>query len=359
MNTSEIYDEFDEDEIESSEEKEKHIIFDFVIEKGQEPIRIDKYLMSRIAGSTRSKIQEAIDDECVIVNDKIVKQNYKVKPNDHVVTYSFREPPSTEILPENIPLEIVFEDDDILVINKPYNMVVHPGHGNWSGTLVNAVMYYLQEKNPSQKLLPRIGLVHRIDKDTSGLLVVGKTEKAVLALSDQFAKHTVNRLYYALVWGDVAEDEGRIESHIARHERFRKIFATYEEDEGKGKHAVTHYKVIERFNYVTLVQCKLETGRTHQIRVHMKSIGHTLFNDETYGGEKILKGTIYAKYKSFVENCFAICPRQALHAKTLGFIHPATGKQIDFESEMPSDIQAVLEKWRVYVKAKNLMEDRE
>jgi 23S rRNA pseudouridine1911/1915/1917 synthase len=357
MNSNIINTDFEEDESHDELVLEKHILMDFVIEKGQEPLRIDKYLMTKIAGITRSKVQQAIDDECVLVNDKIIKQNYKIKPNDHVLAYTFREPVSTEIIPENIPLNIVYEDDDVLVINKPYNMVVHPGHGNWSGTVVNAVMYYLQQKNPDAEILPRVGLVHRIDKDTTGLLVIGKTEEAVLKLSDQFAKHTVNRRYNALVWGDVAENEGTVDTYIGRHERLRKIFDTYDADEEKGKHAVTHYSVLERFNYVSLVECRLETGRTHQIRVHMKSIGHTLFNDETYGGNRILKGTVYSKYKTFVDNCFALCPRQALHAKTLGFIHPTTGKQIDFESELPSDMQAVLERWRVYVKAKNLLEE--
>jgi 23S rRNA pseudouridine1911/1915/1917 synthase len=357
MDNNMVNTDFEQDEFQEDGFLEKHIIFDFVIEKGQEPIRIDKYLMSKIAGSTRSKIQQAIDDECVVVNEKIVKQNYKIKPLDHIITYSFRAPISTEIVPENIPLNIVYEDDDLLVINKPYNMVVHPGHGNWSGTVVNAVMYYLQQQNPEREILPRVGLVHRIDKDTTGLLVIGKTEEAVLKLSDQFAKHTVNRRYHALVWGDVRDDEGTIDTYIGRHERLRKIFDTYDDADQKGKHAVTHYKVLERFNYVTLIECKLETGRTHQIRVHMKSIGHTLFNDTTYGGDRILKGTVYSKYKTFVDNCFGLCPRQALHARTLGFIHPTTGKQIDFESELPADISAVLDKWRVYVKAKNLLEE--
>jgi 23S rRNA pseudouridine1911/1915/1917 synthase len=344
----------EEDESLEDQPLEKHVLLDFVVEKGQEPLRIDKYLMSRIAGITRSKVQQAIDDELVFVNDKIVKQNYKIKPDDHLVAYTFREPVSTEILPENIPLNIVFEDDDVLVINKPYDMVVHPGHGNWSGTVVNAVSYYLQQQYPDQEQLPRIGLVHRIDKDTTGLLVIGKTEAAVNKLSDQFAAHTVNRLYYALVWGDVEGEGGTVKSYIGRHERLRKIFDVYQEDDGKGKHAITHYKVIERFNYVTLIECRLETGRTHQIRVHMKHIGHTLFNDKTYGGDRVLKGTVFSKYKSFVENCFAILPRQALHAKTLGFIHPSSGKQINFESALPEDMAQVLERWRVYVKAKKL-----
>jgi 23S rRNA pseudouridine1911/1915/1917 synthase len=332
----------------------RHVLMDFFVDKGQEPLRIDKFLMQRISNSTRSKVQEAIDDGNVLVNGHVIKQNYKVRPEDHVVAYTFREPESTEILPEDIPLNIVYEDNDVLIINKPPNMVVHPGHGNWSGTVVNAVSFHLQKQQPDQQQLPRIGLVHRIDKDTSGLLVVGKTESAVTHLMNQFSAHTVNRRYYALVWGDVEAEEGTVTSYIGRHERFRKIFDVYQEDDGKGKHAITHYKVIERFHYVTLIECRLETGRTHQIRVHMQHIGHTLFNDETYGGNKVLKGTVFSKYKSFVENCFAILPRQALHAKTLGFIHPATGLPVHFESALPDDMEQVLERWRVYVKAKKL-----
>nr|MBP6315124.1 RluA family pseudouridine synthase [Chitinophagaceae bacterium] len=354
MNTAILNTDLEDDELQDEQPKEKFIFFDFIIEKGQEPLRIDKYLMTKIANVTRNKVQQAIDDECVFVNDKLVKQNYKIKPNDHVVAYTFREPESTEIIPENIPLDIVYEDEDVLVLNKPFNMVVHPGHGNYSGTVVNALAYYLQQKSADKELLPRIGLVHRIDKDTTGLLVVGKNEQAVQHLSNQFMEHTVNRRYHALVWGDVEQNEGTVDTYIGRHERNRKVFTVYDKDDEKGKHAVTHYKVIERFNYVTLIECRLETGRTHQIRVHMKDIGHTLFNDATYGGDRVLKGTVFSKYKSFVENCFALCPRQALHAKTLGFIHPRTGKEMQFESEMPTDIQSVLERWKVYVKAKGI-----
>ncbi len=238
-------------------------------------------------------------------------------------------------------------------------MVVHPGVGNFSGTLVNAAMYHFQEQQNSASELPRVGLVHRIDKNTTGLLLLGKTEEAVIGLSKQFKEHTVQRKYVALVWGDVVEEKGTIESYIARHERDRKIFAAYKESDGVGKHAITHYRVLERFNYVTLVECVLETGRTHQIRVHMKSIGHTLFSDLPYGGNKVLKGTIFTKYKQFVENCFAMLPRQALHAKTLGFIHPRTGESMFFDSEMPEDFTKVLAKWRVYAKAKHLDEDIE
>jgi 23S rRNA pseudouridine1911/1915/1917 synthase len=345
----------EDEEINSDEEQIKHVLLEITVDPGQEPIRIDKYMLTKLAGITRNKVQQAIDDECVVVNDKVVKQNYKVKPGDKIVTYTFRQPESTEIIPENIPLDIVYEDDDVMVINKPYNMVVHPGHGNYTGTVVNALAYYLQQQNQDTDNLPRIGLVHRIDKDTTGLLVIGKNEKAVTFLSEQFKDHTVNRRYHALVWGDVVDEVGTIDTYIGRHERLRKIFDVYQTDDEKGKHAITHYKVIERFNYVTLVECRLETGRTHQIRVHMKHIGHTLFNDKTYGGDRILKGTVFSKYKQFVENCFGLLPRQALHAKTLGFIHPTTGKEMHFESDMPSDIEAVLEKWRTYSKAKQLM----
>jgi 23S rRNA pseudouridine1911/1915/1917 synthase len=342
----------EDEEINAEEESEKQIFLDIIVDKGQEPLRIDKFLLTKIAGLTRNKLQQAIDDELVFVNDKLVKQNYKVKPEDHIIAYTFRQPESTEIIPENIPLDIVYEDDDLMVINKPYNMVVHPGHGNYSGTVVNALSYYLQTDGDDPQL-PRIGLVHRIDKDTTGLLVIGKNEHAVKFLADQFKAHTVNRKYYALVWGDVAEDEGTIDTYIGRHQRLRKIFDVYEEGE-IGKHAITHYKVIERLNYVTLVECKLETGRTHQIRVHMKHIGHTLFNDKTYGGDRILKGTVYSKYKQFVENCFDIIPRQALHAKTLGFVHPTTGKNMFFESELPQDMKQVIERWQVFAKARKL-----
>ena len=345
----------EDEEISNEEQAEKHVFLDLMVDKGQEPLRIDKFLQTKVAGLTRSKVQQAIDDGLVLINDAIVKANYKVRPGDRMVAYTFREPESTEIIPEDIPLDIVYEDDDLMVINKPFNMVVHPGHGNYTGTVVNALSFYLQKEDEAAQL-PRIGLVHRIDKDTTGLLVIGKTEKAMNHLSEQFKDHTVNRRYVALVWGDVSEDEGTIDTYIGRHQRLRKIFDVYQPDEETGKHAITHYKVIERLNYVTLVECRLETGRTHQIRVHMKHIGHTLFNDKTYGGDRILKGTVYSKYKQFVENCFALLPRQALHAKTLGFIHPITGKEMYFESELPSDMKQVIEKWQVFAKARKLTE---
>ncbi len=354
INPTILNQDFEDEELGAEEEQERHILLDLIVDRGQEPLRVDKFLITKLAGITRNKVQQAIDDENIEVNGKVVKQNYKVKPLDHLVAYTFRAPESTEIIPENIPLTIEYEDEELLIINKPYNMVVHPGHGNYSGTLVNALSFYLQHEKESSDL-PRIGLVHRIDKDTTGLLAIAKTEKAINLLSEQFKDHTVDRKYYALVWGDVAEESGTIDTYIGRHLRLRKIFDVYEEGE-VGKHAITHYRVIERFNYVTLVECQLETGRTHQIRVHMKHIGHTLFNDKTYGGDRILKGTVFAKYKQFVENCFDLLPRQALHAKTLGFIHPGTGEKIHFESELPSDMQQVLERWRVYTKAKKLMD---
>lgn len=325
--------------------------FTFSIDKGQEPYRIDKFLMNRIEGATRNKLQQAINTGLVLVNNKEVKQNYKIKPFDQIVVYSDLSPESTEIVPENIPLNIVFEDEEILIINKPAGMVVHPGSGNYNGTLLNGIAYYLKQKNPdiSEETLPRFGLVHRIDKNTSGLLVLAKTDRAMRQLAKQFYDHTVKRHYMALIWGDLAEDQGTIVAHVGRNLRFRKLFEAYPEGD-HGKDAITHYKVLERFGYVTLVQCVLETGRTHQIRVHMKYIGHPLFNDDFYGGDKIVKGTIFSKYKQFVDNCFMICPRQALHAKTLGFVHPGTGKEVFFETELPQDISKVIEKWRGYVK---------
>lgn len=321
----------------------------FIAEKGQNPLRVDKYLMNYIENATRNKIQKAAKSGNIYVNEEPVKQNYKVKAGD-VVQVMFEHPPYEYLLtPENIPLDIVYEDDSLLVVNKPAGMVVHPGHGNYSGTLINALVYHFE--NLPNNSSERPGLVHRIDKDTSGLLVVAKTEHAMSHLSKQFFDKTSEREYVALVWGNVEEDEGRIEGNIGRHPKNRLQNTVYEGDDAiKGKPAVTHYKVLERFGYVTLVSCKLETGRTHQIRVHMKHIGHTLFNDERYGGEKVLKGTTFTKYKQFVENCFKVLPRQALHAKTLGFEHPETGKWMSFNTELPEDMQAGIEKWRNYAK---------
>jgi 23S rRNA pseudouridine1911/1915/1917 synthase len=348
----------DKEEINKNEAEENNDIseelyqrFIFNADKGQEPYRIDKFLMNRIEGATRNKLQQAINTGLILVNNKEVKQNYKVKAFDQIIVYSDLSPESTEIVPEKMNLNIVHEDDDILMINKPAGMVVHPGSGNYSGTLLNGVAWYLQNENPSisESVLPRFGLVHRIDKNTSGLLVLAKKDKAMRQLAKQFYDHTVKRQYVALVWGDLEKDQGTIIAHVGRNLRYRKLFEAYPEGD-HGKEAITHYKVLERFNYVTLVQCVLETGRTHQIRVHMKHIGHPLFNDDFYGGDKIVKGTIFSKYKQFVDNCFAICPRQALHAKTLGFIHPETEKEIFFNTELPDDIRLVIEKWRNYVK---------
>jgi 23S rRNA pseudouridine1911/1915/1917 synthase len=340
----------EEEHLESEELYEKLVL---KIDKGQEPLRIDKFLMTRIEGATRNKIQQAIDDEMVLVNEKTIKNNYKIRPLDKVVVYTSRAPEGTEIVPENIPLNIAYEDDAILIINKPAGMVVHPGSGNPGGTLVNGVAYYLKQQDPSlnENELSRFGLVHRIDKNTSGLLVMAKTQKAMTDLAKQFFNHTAHRRYLALVWGDFDKDEGTIVAHVGRHQRFRKFFTAYPDGE-YGKDAITHYKVLERFNYVTLVECRLETGRTHQIRVHMQMIGHPLFNDDSYGGDKIVKGTVFTKYKQFVENCFELCQRQALHAKELGFIHPITRKPVHFESELPDDMNAVIEKWRKYIVAK-------
>lgn len=322
-------------------------------DKGQEPYRIDKFLMNRIEGATRNKIQNAIEAGLVTVNGHTVKPNYRVRGLDEIIVFSYDSPESTDVVPEKMDLNIVYEDDAILLINKPAGMVVHPGSGNYTGTLLNGVSYYLQQQNPNidDNVLPRFGLVHRIDKNTSGLLIMAKTAKAAAHLAKQFFNHTVDRKYLALAWGDMEAEEGTVVAHVGRNQRFRKLFEAYPEGE-HGKEAITHYKVLERFNYVTLVECILETGRTHQIRVHMKHIGHTLFCDTTYGGDRILKGTVFNKYKQFVDNCFQICPRQALHAKTLGFIHPETQQKMFFESEVPPDMSQVIDKWRKYVKGK-------
>ena len=315
--------------------------------KGQNPLRVDKFLMNFIENATRNKIQKAAKDGYVWVNDAIVKQNYKVKAND-VIKVMFEHPPHEFLLvAEDIPLDIVYEDDVLLVVNKPAGMVVHPGHGNYSGTLINALIHHVDDLPANSSERP--GLVHRIDKDTSGLLLVAKTEAAMTHLSKQFFDKTSEREYVAIVWGNMNDDEGTIEGNIGRHPKNRLQMHVFPEGD-QGKDAVTHYKVIERLGYVTLVSCKLETGRTHQIRVHMKYIGHTLFNDERYGGERILKGTTFTKYKQFVENAFKILPRQALHAKTLGFIHPVTNEKMRFDSELPADMTNCIEKWKQYSK---------
>lgn len=326
----------------------------FTASEGQEPLRVDKFLMNFIENATRNKIQQAAKAGNVLVNDIAVKSNHKVKPSD-IVRVVLAYPPAENLLvAEDIPLNIIYEDDAVIVVNKSAGMVVHPGHGNYSGTLVNGLIHHIE--NLPSNTNERPGLVHRIDKDTSGLLVVAKTEFAMANLSRQFFDRTTERLYYALVWGNVEEDEGRIEGHIGRSLKNRLQMTVFPEGEF-GKHAVTHYKVLERLTYVTLVQCKLETGRTHQIRAHFKHIGHTLFNDERYGGDDILKGTTFTKYKQFVHNCFKVLPRQALHAKTLGFAHPTTGEFMRFNSEVPEDITACLEKWRTYSENSKAIEE--
>ena len=327
------------------EQDELYEHFKFTAAEGQDPLRVDKFLMNFIENATRNKIQQAVKAGSVLVNDKAVKSNYKVKAND-VVRVVLAHPPHENLLvAENIPITIVHEDDALIVVNKAAGMVVHPGHGNYSGTLVNGLIHHIENlpKNSNE----RPGLVHRIDKDTSGLLVVAKTEFAMANLAKQFYDRTTDRKYLALVWGNLKDDEGTITGHIGRSFKNRLQMDVFPDGE-HGKHAVTHYKVIERFSYVTLVQCKLETGRTHQIRAHFKFMGHPLFNDHRYGGDKILKGTTFSKYKQFVENCFKLLPRQALHAKTLGFEHPTQKKWLEFDSELPEDFEACLEKWRKY-----------
>ncbi|NHF60750.1 RluA family pseudouridine synthase [Flavobacteriaceae bacterium TP-CH-4] len=319
----------------------------FVAAKGQDPLRVDKFLMNFIEYATRSKIQQAAKSGNIWVNGIAVKQNYKVKAGDEVKVM-FEHPPHEFLLvPEAIPLNIVYEDDTLLVVNKPAGMVVHPGHGNYSGTLINALLHHIKDLPLNSNERP--GLVHRIDKDTSGLLVVAKTEEAMTHLAKQFFDKTSEREYIALVWGNVESESGTIEGHIARNPKNRLQMQVFP-DADEGKEAITHYEVLERFGYVTLVSCRLETGRTHQIRVHMKHIGHTLFNDERYGGDKILKGTTFTKYKQFVENAFKVLPRQALHAKTLGFEHPVTGEKMKFDSELPEDMVNCIAKWRDYSK---------
>ncbi|TCJ17432.1 RluA family pseudouridine synthase [Flaviaesturariibacter flavus] len=348
MSTNEI---IPNETVDSSDELYER--FTYLIDKGQEPLRIDKFLMGRIEGATRNKLQRGINAGMVLVNGKPVKQNYKIRPYDQIVVYSDVTPESTDVVPEPIPLNIMYEDADLMVLYKPAGMVVHPGSGNYTGTLLNGVSYYLKQQNPDldENVLPRFGLVHRIDKNTSGLLVLAKSDIAMRHLAKQFFDHTVKRRYQALVWGNMEEDEGTVVAHVGRNLRYRKLFDAYPEGD-HGKEAITHWRVLERFNYVTLVECVLETGRTHQIRVHMKHIGHTLFNDDTYGGDRILKGTIYAKYKQFVDNCFAILPRQALHAKTLGFVHPTTGAEMYFDTDLPPEMEEVIEKWRRYSKGR-------
>ena len=325
--------------------------FQFKVPAGQSPVRIDRYLTDKIENLTRNRLQNVAKAGGVIVNEKPVKSNYKVKPHDEIKIVLPYAPYENLLVPEDIPLDIVYEDEDVVVVNKPAGMVVHPGHGNYSGTLLNGLIYHFENlpKNADQ----RPGLVHRIDKDTTGLLVVGKNEEALTHLGKQFADKTSKRKYIALVWGDLEEEEGTITGNLGRNPKNRLQMIVFPEGD-HGKHAVTHYKVLERFGYVTLVELELETGRTHQIRAHMKYIGHPLFNDARYGGDKILKGTTFSKYKQFVENTFKILPRQALHAKTLGFVHPKTGKFMEFDTQIPEDMQQAIEKWRHYAKHKTL-----
>ena len=343
-------DELLDNELAEEESGELYEHFRIVVDQGQEPERIDVYLTNHISNISRNRVQNAAKAGNILVNDKVVKSNYKVKPND-VISIVFTYPPrDTDIKPEPIPLNIVYEDDDVIVINKQAGLVVHPGHGNFDGTLLNALAYHFKENG--SKVDNGFGyLVHRIDKDTTGLMIVAKNETAQTILAAQFFEHSITRRYQALVWGDFNEDEGTIEGNIGRSIRDRVAMAVYP-DGSQGKDAVTHYKVLERFNYVTLVECRLETGRTHQIRVHMQYVGHPLFNDALYGGDRILKGTTFSKYRQFIDNCFSEIPRHCLHAKVLGFVHPTTGKELYFDSELPQDMQAVLAKWRNYLKTR-------
>ncbi len=345
------------DEVKDEAAEELYERLTIQVDKGQEPLRIDKFILNRVVNTSRNKIQQAIDNGMVLVNNQAIKSNYKVKPFDQIIFYSDTDPVTYEIIPEQMDLNIVFEDDHVMVINKPAGLVVHPGSGNFNGTLINGVAWHLKQQQPDldESKLPRFGMVHRIDKNTSGLIVLAKSELAAMKLAKQFFDHTVERKYIALVWGNFEDEQGTIKGHIARHQRFRKLMDVYP-DGDHGKEAITHYSVLEYLKYVSLVECRLETGRTHQIRVHMQHIGHPLFNDETYGGDSIVKGTVFSKYKQFVENCFSICNRQALHAKTLGFTHPFTEKEMKFDSELPNDMKAVIEKWRGYTKNNQLLE---
>ncbi len=337
----------DIDELEGEPQLYEH--FRFVVDSGQEPLRIDKYMLEKLQHSSRNRIQRAADAGFVHVNDRPVKRNYRVRPGDVVTLMLDRPRHDTSIEAEDIPLDVVYEDSQLMVVNKPAGLVVHPGVGNFTGTLVNALAWYLRDVEGYDPNDPEVGLVHRIDKDTSGLLVVAKTPDAKTKLGLQFFNKTTHRSYNALVWGNVKDDEGRIEGNIGRDPKDRLRMAVFAPDSGIGKPAVTHYRVIERFGYVTLIECILETGRTHQIRAHMRSIGHPLFADERYGGMEILRGERSASYHAFVQNCFSLCPRQALHARTLGFVHPTTGKQMDFTSEWPEDMRQLIEKWRTFI----------
>ena len=348
----EFIEEIEEDELEDvGGEQELYEHFRFVVDKGQAITRVDKYLVNCMSNTSRNRIQDAAESGNILVNGKPVKSNYKAKPNDIISIVLAYPPNEFEIIPQDIPLDIVYEDDDIMLVNKQPDLVVHPGFGNFDGTLLNAIAWHMKDIPGFDANDSRIGLVHRIDKDTSGLLLIAKTPEAKTNLGKQFFDKSTVRRYQALVWGNVKENEGTVIGAMARDPRDRMQFTVFPEGENPlAKHAVTHYTVLERFGYVTLVECRLETGRTHQIRVHMKHIGHTLFNDERYGGHVILKGTTSATYKAFVKNCFFICPRQALHAKTLGFVHPRSGEFMHFDSELPQDMQGLIDKWRAYAK---------
>jgi len=330
--------------------------YHFTVDKGQALLRIDKYLTAHIQNISRNKLQLAAKADCILVNDKPVKSNYRVKPLDVISIVLTFPPRDVEIYPENIPLTIVYEDEDLVIVNKNAGMVVHPAYANFTGTLVNALLYHFQNSGLPYNEETKPYLAHRIDKDTSGLLLIAKNELAQSRLAKQFFNHTVERRYIALVWGNFDDDEGTITGNLGRSPKDRRVMTVFPEGD-YGKHAVTHYKVLERFGYVTLIECRLETGRTHQIRAHMRYIGHPLFNDETYGGNEILKGTTFSKYKQFIANCFKLLPRQALHARSLGFIHPSSGKFVLFESELPQDMQAVIEKWRSYSNNKDILKD--
>lgn len=343
----------------SGEKEELFEHFRFVVDPGTEIVRLDRYLTNLMAHTSRNRIQQATKADCILVNDKPVKSNYRVHPRDVISILLPRPVHVFELVAEDIPLDIVYEDEDVILINKPAGMVVHPAVGNFTGTLVNALLWHFQgQRNAAGEEVKPL-LVHRIDKNTSGIMIVAKSEIAQMKLAANFFEHTIDRRYQALVWGDFPDDEGTIVGNVGRNPQNRMVMTVFPEDSEQGKHAVTHYRVIERFGYVTLIECRLETGRTHQIRVHMKHIGHPLFNDESYGGNEILKGTTFTKYKQFVNNCFKVLPRQALHAKSLGFVHPVTGKYMLFDSDLPADMAEALDKWRNYAKHKQLEEEDE
>lgn len=340
-----------EDSFDSADDNGMYEHFRFVADKGQQLLRVDKFLVSRLEKSSRNRIQQAAEAGCVLVNGKAVKSNYRVKPFDLVQIVMDRPRYELEIIPEDIPLDIVYEDDSLLVVNKPAGLVVHPGHGNYSGTLVNALAFHFRDNPDYDVSDPRLGLVHRIDKDTSGLLVVAKTPDAKTHLGQQFFNKTTKREYNALVWGVPSPKAGRIEGNIGRNPKDRLQMAVLPADDPTGKHAVTHYETLEDFKHVSLVKCVLETGRTHQIRVHMRHIGHPLFADARYGGDQILRGERSGSYRKFIDNCFEVCPRQALHARTLGFVHPVTGKEMFFSAQIPADMQGLIDKWRNYMQS--------